>query len=194
MRSESFLRTLLDRLPPETVVVSPLGRTSEVLYRLRPDATLFTDTMGDVTALAIGLAIGARAVPILGVDTDGSFLMNLSVLMTCGTQLPDLTNLTLAVMDNELYESGGGRPSRVAPLDWSLLFAAVGLRAHVIRTVAEIPEGPPAAGTVLVARVSNDEAVAAADKPVDGVESSYLVEKLLAERQHRPRRRPARKP
>ncbi|MDQ1741669.1 MAG: hypothetical protein QOE23_8, partial [Pseudonocardiales bacterium] len=117
MNTADFLRALLSTLPADCVFVSSLGRTGEELNRLAPDRTLFTDTMGDVAALSTGVAIGAHPMPVAGIDTDGSFLMNLSVLTMLGAQLPRLDNHVLAILDNERYESAGGLPSRQAPLD-----------------------------------------------------------------------------
>ncbi|MFE7588978.1 thiamine pyrophosphate-dependent enzyme [Kitasatospora sp. NPDC057512] len=174
--------------------VAPLGRTSEVMYALRPADTLFTDTMGDVTAISLGMAMAAAPLSVVGIDTDGGFLMNLSVLTALGDQLPRLGNYTLAVIDNHLYESGGGLPSRGAALDWSALFGAVGLKSVLVEAPHQVPEVLPLSGTVLIASVHNPAPVPDALKTVDGVESSYQVERVLAERTGRTPRRPALKP
>ncbi|MFI2609393.1 thiamine pyrophosphate-dependent enzyme [Kitasatospora sp. NPDC018619] len=174
--------------------VAPLGRTSEVMYALRPTDTLFTDTMGDVTAVSLGMAMAAAPLSVVGIDTDGSFLMNLSVLTALGDHLPKLGNYTLAVIDNRLYESGGGLPSRAVGLDWSSLFGAVGLKSLLVEHPHQLPDVLPLPGTVLVASVHHAAPGPDALKPVDGIESSYRVERVLAERLGRPPRRPALKP
>lgn len=191
MRTSEFLQTLLDRLPPDCVLVSALGRTGEELARLAPDRTLFTDTMGDVASLSTGLAIAAKPVTVAGIDTDGSFLMNLSVLLALGSQLPILDNYLLAIVDNGLYESAGGMASRLVPLNWPRLFAAVGLTAIIVGEPAEIPDDLPLPGVVIVADVANDEPPPDAIKTIDGVESSYRIERLLAHRRGVGARRPA---
>lgn len=194
MNTAEFLGCLLDRLPGDCVIVSGLGRTSEELYRLAPDRTLFTDTMGDVASLSAGVAIAARPLTVAGIDTDGSFLMNLSVLMALGAELPLLDNYRLAILDNGQYESAGGLPSRRAALDWRKLFAAVGLAAIIVRTVDDLPPGRLPPGPVIVAKITNEGPVPGAAKPIDGVESSYAIEKVIAEHLGRPARRPAVKP
>jgi hypothetical protein len=178
----------------DSVSVAPLGRTSEVMYALRPTDTLFTDTMGDVTAISLGMAMAAAPLSVVGVDTDGSFLMNLSVLTALGDQLPKLNNYTLAIIDNRLYESGGGLPSRAAVLDWSSLFGAVGLKSVLIESSHQVPDVLPLSGTVLIASVHNSVPAPDALKTIDGVESSYQVERVLAERIGGTPRRPALKP
>ncbi len=191
MRTSEFLEALLGKLPQECVFVSALGRTSEELYRLAAQRTLFTDTMGDVASLSIGLAIAARPVTVVGVDTDGSFLMNLSVLTALGSQLPALDNYLLTIVDNGQYESAGGMPSRTAILDWDRLFASVGLTALTVREPGDMPDVLPTGGTVIVAEVVNEHAAPEAMKTIDGVESSYAIEKLVARLKGVPARRPA---
>ncbi|MFJ6199046.1 hypothetical protein [Micromonospora sp. NPDC092111] len=191
MRTSELLTALLDRLPPDCLLVATLGRTGAEVYRLAASRTLVTDTMGDVAALSAGLAIGARPLAVAGIDTDGSFLMNLSVLTALGAQLPTLDNHTLVIVDNGLYESAGGMPSRRTHLDWRLLFAAVGLTAVVVRDPAELPDRLPASGVVVVAAVTDDDEPPAATRPVDGVESSYLIEKYLARQRGVAFRQPA---
>lgn len=191
MRTAEFLEGLLDRLPPDCVLVSSLGRTGEELFRLARQRTLFTDTMGDVAALATGIAISAKPMPVAGIDTDGSFLMNLSVLPTLGGQLPGLDNLTLAIMDNGKYESAGGMPSRAIALDWRPLLGAVGLTALIVKKADEIPPDIPKAGVVIIAEVVNGDALADSVKTIDGIESSYVIERYIAERRSAPLRRPA---
>ncbi|MCW7983930.1 hypothetical protein XF35_00970 [Streptomyces platensis subsp. clarensis] len=191
MRTSEFLQALLGRLDPDCVVVSSLGRTSDELFQLAPERTLFTDTMGDVSALATGMAIAMKPRPVLAVDTDGSFLMNLSVLTALGSRLPTLDNHTLAIVDNGIYESAGGMPSRHCPLDWQHLFAAVGLAAVTVRSSCDIPDPIPRPGTVVVAQVVNDAAPLDSAKTYDGIESSYAIERLIAAQRGRPPRRPA---
>ena len=194
MRTAQFLEGLLGQLPPDCVLVSSLGRTSEELYRLARERTLFTDTMGDVASLATGIAMGARPMPVAGIDTDGSFLMNLSVLLTLGGQLPALDNLALVIIDNGKYESAGGMDSRTVDLNWRQLLAAVGLTGIVVKKVEEIPQGLPRAGVVIIAEVLNNDDPADSVKTVDGVESSYAIERYISEWRGTPPRRPAVKP
>lgn len=189
MRTVDFLTTLLERLPADSVVVSSLGRTGEALHRLAAERTLCTDTMGDVAALSLGMALSAAPLVVAGVDTDGSFLMNLSVLTVLGGTRPP--NHQLVVVDNGIYESAGGMPSRSSPLDWRQLFGSVGLDVTMIQTTDAVPERLPLPGTVLVAEVNDDEPAPGSAKTVDGVESSYIIERYIAGRRGVPVRRPA---
>lgn len=191
MNTADFLHALLAALPADCIIVSSLGRTSEELDRLAPDRTLFTDTMGDVASLSTGMAISAHPLPVAGIDTDGSFLMNLSVLTMLGSQLPQLDNHLLAIVDNERYESAGGLRSRQVQLDWQQLFAAVGLSSVIVHSPADVPARLPVPGTVFVAKVLNEQLAPDASKTVDGIESSYLIERRIAQWRGRPHRLPA---
>ncbi|WP_049563835.1 thiamine pyrophosphate-dependent enzyme [Nonomuraea sp. SBT364] len=175
MNTEELVASVLRDAPQQSVIVCAPGRTSEVVYRARPECTLFIDSMGDVIPLALGIALAAPAVRVHGFETDGGLLMNLSVLPVLAAQLPE--NLSVVIVDNGIYESSGGLPSRTSPIDWDRLLGAFGI--------------PPAA--LRVAGVTNDDPLPAATKPLDGAHSSYLVEALLSAYQGREPRLPARK-
>lgn len=191
MRTREALRAVIDKMGDETIYVCSLGRTGEEMHRLRPDDTLFMDSMGDVTAVSLGIALSGSDFPVVAIDTDGSFLMNLSVLTMLGPLVSTLPHYGLVILDNGIYESGGGRPSRFCDLDWRSLFAAVGLEV----IVATEPEhlGDFSSRRVAVCRVENHEPVGEVTKTLDGVESSYRIERAIARRRGVPARRPARK-
>ncbi|MEU8799798.1 thiamine pyrophosphate-dependent enzyme [Spirillospora sp. NPDC048819] len=198
MNSREFIEAILDRAGGRSVAVVAPGRTGELLFRIRPARTLFVDSMGDVCPLALGIAMAAREIDVYAFETDGGLLMNLSVLPVLGRRMPELDNLRIAIIDNRIYESSGGMPSRGCPLDWEMLFSAFGLHARVCAD----PEAAASAVTaarpgvrrpILIGSVSNDAAVPAAAKTIDGVESSYLVEAELARLRGIERRRPAAK-
>lgn len=191
MNTAEFLDALLAKVPPlRTVLVSSLGRTADEIYRRWPDDALFIDSMGDVCGLSMGIAIGAPALSVIGVDTDGSFLMNLSVMPTLGALASSLANYCLVIMDNGCYESGSGLPSRSVDLDWERMFAAFGIPARVIVSAEALPD-QLIGGGVLIARVRNELSVPESVKLVDGRESSYRMEARLSALRGVARRRPA---
>lgn len=197
MDSPEFIGAVLDQASDRSVVVAAPGRTGETLFQVRPAGTLFVDSMGDVCALALGIAMAARDIDVYAFETDGGILMNLSVLPTLGCRLPELGNLQVAIVDNRIYESSGGMPSRDCPLEWETLFSAFHLRAEVCcdleATTSAITGRAGTQRPVLIGLVTNDDPVPAPGKTVDGVESSYLVEAELARLRGTGRRRPAEK-
>ena len=176
------------------VAVSSLGRTSEELFALCADRTLFLDAMGAVVPVALGIAVAAPKVDIVAVDTDGSFLMNLSILPVLGAWLPATPNLRVVIVDNGMYESGGGLPSRLCRLDWVTMFRGVGLEASVVLTAAAAHAAVSGGVQVVVGEIVDDEPLGRPRKVTDGVASSYTVEAWLAAATGRPQRLPAEKP
>lgn len=191
MTPHSAITTIVSRLGSDVLCVSSLGRVSEILFSLRPASTLFLDSMGDVTATSMGMAVGAPDVQVFAFDTDGSFLMNLSVLPVLGTLAFSLRNWGLAIVDNATYESGGGLPSRSSELDWSQLFGAVGVRCVVAETESEIPDVVLGAGSVVVLKIQTRQAPPPVMKDVDGIASRNLVEARVRRLRGLMPRRPA---
>ncbi|KUL25799.1 thiamine pyrophosphate-dependent enzyme [Actinoplanes awajinensis] len=189
MNTREALSAVVENAGRDAIFVSSLGRTSEEMYALRPDDTLFMDSMGDVTAVALGIGLNGSTFPVVAVDTDGSFLMNLSVLPALGALVPALPHYGLVILDNGIYESGGGRSSRSCALDWESLFAGVGLDIVVADEPGDLDGWPKR--RVVVCRIENDEPMDGVTKTVDGVESSYLIERAIARRRGVPARRPA---
>lgn len=191
MNSREALQAVVDTMGRDAIFACSLGRTSEEMHALRPDATLFMDSMGDVTAVSLGIALNGPDFPVVAVDTDGSFLMNLSVLTALGALVPTLPHYGLVILDNGIYESGGGSSSRSCELDWGSLFRGVGLDVVIAEEPGELNDWWKS--RIVVCRVDNHEPVDTVAKTVDGVESSYLIERAIARRRAVPARRPARK-
>jgi len=67
--------------------------------------TCFLGQMGDVIAMAIGLAMALPHRKVVCIDADGSVLLELGQLVTLGQEAP--RNLAIFVADNQVYESIG---------------------------------------------------------------------------------------
>jgi sulfopyruvate decarboxylase subunit beta len=68
--------------------------------------------LGSVSSTALGLALALPHRRIVSLDTDGSLLMNSGILATMGNERAP--NLTVVVLDNEVYESIGPHRSHTA--------------------------------------------------------------------------------
>ena len=68
--------------------------------------------LGSISSTALGLALTLPHRRIVALDTDGSILMNTGILATLGNERPP--NLTVVVLDNEVYESIGMHPTHTA--------------------------------------------------------------------------------
>jgi len=65
--------------------------------------------MGNAAMIGLGLALAQPERPVLVVTGDGELLMGLGALATIGVQQP--ANLSIAVIDNELYGETGRQPT-----------------------------------------------------------------------------------
>ncbi len=77
-----------------------------------PHNTFAPVILGSISSTALGLALALPGRRIVALDTDGSLLMNTGILATLGNERP--TNLTVVVLDNEVYESIGMHPTHTA--------------------------------------------------------------------------------
>jgi len=106
-------RLLAERLTDQ-VVVSNLGQASTDLQTIA-DRRLNCYTfgaMGQCSSIALGIALARPDVRVVGLDGDGSLLMNLGSLCTIATLAP--RNLALLVWDNEVHQTTGGQPTATA--------------------------------------------------------------------------------
>ena len=65
------------------------------------EANLLLGSMGNVTAVGLGLALSLPNQKVIVLESDGSVLMDLSCLTVIATYQP--ANLSVIVFDNELY-------------------------------------------------------------------------------------------
>lgn len=102
----------------EDLFIGSVGPTRDDWWNVRPDRTAGAHNtfspaiLGSVAPTALGLALVLPQRRVIAIDTDGSMLMNLGALCTLGAERPG--NLTVAVLDNEIYESSGGQPTHTA--------------------------------------------------------------------------------
>ena len=68
--------------------------------------------MGGAVMMGLGLALAQPDVPVVVITGDGEMLMGIGSLATVGLQKPG--NLTIVVLDNEVYGETGGQASHTA--------------------------------------------------------------------------------
>lgn len=177
MKTRDVMETLSHFAPKNACFISSLGRTSEEVFRLFADQALFLDSMGDVSSIACGVALGLeQKYPVVAVDTDGSHLFGIHLLFTLSAIKDQLHNLTVMVLDNGLYESGGGARSRLIDLDWEQLGKSVGLTIESIQTkehLITVLKESFSTFKYLVVQIYNDDELGVAEKTIDGIESRY---------------------
>jgi len=95
-------------LNQNSLIISSAGYTSRSLYEVKdaPNHFYMMGSMGCALPFAIGLALNTdkEVVAIIG---DGELLMNFSSLIQ--TENLKLDNLTIYILDNNMYQSTGGQ-------------------------------------------------------------------------------------
>ncbi len=99
------------------------------------DFVLVPSSMGQATALGLGLAVARPDLRVIVFNTDGSMLMNLGSLVSISAARPG--NLAIVLCDNGVYEVTGGQPTPGSapgrldgrPVDYAQLAKAAGFEA-----------------------------------------------------------------
>jgi len=94
--------------------------------------------MGGAVMIGLGIALAQPKLPVVVITGDGEMLMGIGSLATVGLQKPG--NLTIVVLDNEVYGETGGQASHTAAtVDLVGVARACGISdARAIATMADI--------------------------------------------------------
>src|SRR6266581_6631058 len=94
--------------------------------------------MGGAAMIGLGLALAQPKLPVLVITGDGEMLMGMGSLATIGLQKP--SNLSIVVLDNEVYGETGGQASHTAAtVDLVGVARSCGIPdARAMATMAEI--------------------------------------------------------
>jgi sulfopyruvate decarboxylase subunit beta len=110
MKRDACTRLLAERLTDEAVVTN-LGQTTLDMQQIADRALNFYTfgSMGQCSAIAMGIALSRPDARVISLDGDGSMLMNLGQLCTVANTAP--ANLAIVVWDNEVHQTTGGQPT-----------------------------------------------------------------------------------
>ncbi len=127
------LQVLADLCHDDQIIVTNQGsaRIWPKLRRRPLDLHYNPSTMSGAIPLALGLALAQPQREVLAVSGDGSLLMSLGSLVTVvGSRV---TNLTVVLLDNGLYEVTGGQetPAACVAVDYAGLARAAGFPSAV---------------------------------------------------------------
>jgi thiamine pyrophosphate-dependent acetolactate synthase large subunit-like protein len=94
--------------------------------------------MGGAVMIGLGIALAQPKLPVVVITGDGEMLMGIGSLATVGLQKPG--NLTIIVLDNEVYGETGGQASHTGTnVDLVSIARACGIPdARSLATMAEI--------------------------------------------------------
>ncbi|MFC8665262.1 thiamine pyrophosphate-dependent enzyme [Streptomyces sp. NPDC057199] len=136
MKRIEALQALADLTGRHPVVVTCAATSRELASVKDSDNHLYLlDAMGLVGSVATGLALSldTSAPKVVGIEGDGSLLMNPNVLPTGGYLAPD--NLLLVLLDNGVYGSTGDLPTYSSRIDLGRFAAAVGWTTRSTATI-----------------------------------------------------------
>jgi thiamine pyrophosphate-dependent acetolactate synthase large subunit-like protein len=129
----------------EAIVVGGLGAsTYDIAAAGDHDRNFYLwGAMGGAVMIGLGVALAQPRLPVVVITGDGEMLMGMGSLATVGLQKPG--NLTIIVLDNEVYGETGGQASHTAGnVDLVGVARACGISdARSISTMAEVEAFKP---------------------------------------------------
>jgi thiamine pyrophosphate-dependent acetolactate synthase large subunit-like protein len=124
----------------DAIVVAGLGASTYDLAAAGDNARnlYLWGAMGGAVMIGLGLALAQPKLPVVVVTGDGEMLMGIGSLATAGLQKPK--NLSILVLDNEVYGETGGQVSHTsAAVDLVGVARACGIAdSKTISTLGEI--------------------------------------------------------
>ena len=124
----------------EAIVVGGLGAsTYDIAAAGDHDRNFYLwGAMGGAVMIGLGVALAQPQLPVVVITGDGEMLMGMGSLATVGLQKPG--NLTIIVLDNEVYGETGGQASHTGTnTDLVGVAKACGIAdARAMATMAEI--------------------------------------------------------
>jgi thiamine pyrophosphate-dependent acetolactate synthase large subunit-like protein len=129
----------------DAVVVGGLGAsTYDIAAAGDHDRNFYLwGAMGGAVMIGLGVALAQPKLPVVVITGDGEMLMGMGSLATVGLQKP--ANLTIVVLDNEVYGETGGQASHTATnVDLVGVARACGISdACAITTMADVEAFAP---------------------------------------------------
>ena len=129
----------------DAVVVGGLGAsTYDVAAAGDHDRNFYLwGAMGGAVMIGLGVALAQPQLPVVVITGDGEMLMGMGSLATVGLQKP--ANLTIVVLDNEVYGETGGQASHTATtVDLVGVARACGISdARALATMADVEAFAP---------------------------------------------------
>jgi thiamine pyrophosphate-dependent acetolactate synthase large subunit-like protein len=129
----------------EAIVVGGLGASTYDIAAAGDHERNFYlwGAMGGAVMIGLGVALAQPKLPVVVITGDGEMLMGMGSLATVGLQNPE--NLTIIVLDNEVYGETGGQASHTAAtVDLVAVARASGISdARTIATMADVEAFAP---------------------------------------------------
>lgn len=148
MKRFDCLKYLSEGITEELVVVGLTGVNWEWGHLSDRAGNMMAGSMGNATAVGLGMALALPHRKVVVLDSDGSVLLDLATLTTIGTYQPE--NLSVFVFDNELYGGSRIRQPSATAFRSSIEHIAQGAGIANATTVRTLDAFEAAAGRSLV--------------------------------------------
>lgn len=116
MCREDAIKTIINKLDGDEVIVSTTGKTSRELFEYRVELKqphhfdfLTVGCMGHASQIALGIALAKPQKKVVCLDGDGALLMHMGGMAIVGDIAPK--NYLHIVINNGAHESVGGQPT-----------------------------------------------------------------------------------
>lgn len=185
MKRFDCLKSLAGIVDPDAIVVANVGPISREWNAVRPsEANLLQVNLGLCAAVGLGIAITLPHRRVVILDGDGNLLLNLASLADMANQ--GLKNVLHIILDNEVYEGGGGLPSATAgKADLARIAQGAGIESA--RVITALDDFAKAAGEALgspghrfiVAKVDKGSVEKLPTLTLDGKEGKYRFARYI---------------
>jgi thiamine pyrophosphate-dependent acetolactate synthase large subunit-like protein len=111
MNRSDLCKRLVANLKGDEAIIGGIGNTNFDLWAAgqRPQNFYMLGSMGLACPIALGVALAQPNRRVIGIEGDGSILMQLGCLGTIAAQAQK--NLTIIIMDNGVYQITGKQPT-----------------------------------------------------------------------------------
>ena len=129
---ETFLKTLLYKLPKKTKIISSTGYNSRELMYIRKKYDIKNSNdfymvggMGHTSSVALGYSLSSKNKTVC-IDGDGSLLMHLGSMKTAGSFANN--NLKYILLNNNTHDSVGGQSTYADDVNFEKLSKSLGFK------------------------------------------------------------------
>lgn len=119
---EEAIKTVIDHLTSDDVIVSTTGKASRELFEYREEKKqghsndfLTVGSMGHSSTIALSIALNKTDKKVFCFDGDGAVLMHMGSLAMVGSKSPE--NYYHILFNNEAHETVGGLPTIMGDVD-----------------------------------------------------------------------------
>jgi thiamine pyrophosphate-dependent acetolactate synthase large subunit-like protein len=136
MKRFECLQILSKMITDELVVLGMTGIHWEWNHLSRHEGNMKIGSMGNAAAVALGMALGLPNRRVIGLESDGSTLLDLATVTTMGRYLPG--NLKIFVFDNQVYSGSRISQPTVTGVRASLEAIAKGAGVESAITIRDV--------------------------------------------------------